>query len=72
MVIYTCPRCHYDTDYKNNMRNHYKRKKVCKRLFSRISINDLLDELDDNMKSHVKVSKEEWENILEENRMLKR
>jgi hypothetical protein len=45
MVIYTCPRCHYETGLKANMRKHYNIQKVCKRLFSRISINDCLEDL---------------------------
>lgn len=70
MVLYTCPRCHYETELKADMRKHYKRKRDCKRLFSRVSLKELLNELDDNGK-HMKVSVDEWEKLLEENRKLK-
>lgn len=60
MVLYTCPRCHYETDYKNNMRTHYKRKKACKSLFSRVSLNELLEGLERKGET-VKISKDEHE-----------
>lgn len=46
MPQYICPRCHYDTKRKNDLVKHYNRKKKCKMLFSRKSIKDCIDELD--------------------------
>lgn len=44
-VQYCCPRCHYETEYKNNMRNHYRRKKPCEPKFSDVHVSVLLAEL---------------------------
>lgn len=71
MVLYTCPRCHYDTTLKTDIRRHYTRKRSCRRLFSRAPLMELLDELDSPNEKQVKISKEEWECLLEENRVLK-
>ena len=46
MVVYICPRCHYETTYKNNMRNHYTRRRLCKTVFARTSIKDCLKDLE--------------------------
>jgi hypothetical protein len=46
MSNYQCPRCHYITDRKSNLKNHYNRKKVCKTTYSRISIKDCKEQLD--------------------------
>lgn len=46
MPIYQCPRCHYDTIKKDDLRRHYNRKRKCKTLFSRLSIKDCLEELE--------------------------
>lgn len=70
MVIYECPRCHYETSHKNTLRRHYNRKRVCKTLFSRKSIKDCKYELD-NPKDKVMIDKDELEKLQEENRRLK-
>ncbi len=70
MVIYECPRCHYETSHKNTLRRHYNRKRVCKTLFSRKSIKDCKYELD-NPKEKVMIDKDELEKLQEENRRLK-
>ena len=46
MVLYECPRCHYETTKKSHMRNHYSRKRVCKTVHTRKSIKDCLFELE--------------------------
>lgn len=46
MVLYQCPRCHYDTEKKDNMRRHYNRKRKCKNLFSRKSVGECLEDID--------------------------
>jgi len=46
MVLYQCPRCHYETTHKPSMRNHYGRKTVCKTAFSRKSVKDCLQDLE--------------------------
>lgn len=48
MVPHVCPRCHYETSHKNTLRRHYNRKRVCKTLFSRKSIKDCLQELEND------------------------
>lgn len=39
MVLYQCPRCHYETDHKNDMRKHYIRKRKCDPTYSDIKLN---------------------------------
>ena len=56
MVLYQCPRCHYETTQKSHMRNHYSRKTVCKTAFSRKSVKDCLQELES--KGGMKMSEE--------------
>lgn len=46
MVIYQCPRCHYETNRKDDMRRHYNRKRICKTTYSRKSMKDCLKELE--------------------------
>lgn len=48
MKIHICPRCHYETKDKSHLRNHYNRKRKCKTLFSRKSIKDCLQELEND------------------------
>ena len=50
MVFYLCPRCHYETNQKNTLRRHYNRKRVCKTVFSRISIKDCKEHLEKKKK----------------------
>jgi hypothetical protein len=45
MTIHQCPRCHYDTDKKTDIRNHYNRKKPCQVLFEDVSLEDCLKQL---------------------------
>lgn len=45
MVLYQCPRCHYETCKKSHITTHYNRKRVCKTLFSRKSVKDCIEEL---------------------------
>ena len=46
MVFYQCPRCHYETKYKNDLRKHYNRKTVCKTLFERKPIKNCKEDLE--------------------------
>ncbi len=39
MVLYQCPRCHYETNHKNDMRKHYIRKRKCDPIYSDIKLN---------------------------------
>ena len=39
--MYKCERCGYCTEYKSNLKNHFKRKKVCPPIFSDTSIETL-------------------------------
>lgn len=48
MKIHICPRCHYETTKKSSIKNHYDRKRACKTLFSRKSIKDCLQELEND------------------------
>lgn len=45
MVEYKCERCHYITKHKGNIRKHFKRKNICKTIYSDISIKELLEKL---------------------------
>ena len=45
MPNYICPRCHYITDRRSSIKNHFNRKKVCKTIYSRISIKDCKEQL---------------------------
>ena len=38
MVLYLCPRCHYSSKLRNDLRRHFKRKKPCKVLFQDLDI----------------------------------
>ena len=42
MVLYQCPRCHYETKKKPHMRDHYKRKKICEPLFSDVYLVEFI------------------------------
>jgi len=46
MVVHTCHRCGYCTKYKNNLREHYKKKNVCNPVVSDVSIDECLSKLD--------------------------
>ena len=45
MVQYVCPRCHYNSKLKNDLRRHFKRKHPCKPKFSNKSILECIDEV---------------------------
>lgn len=40
MVKYICPRCHYSSKVKNDLRRHFKRKNSCKILYENVSISE--------------------------------
>ena len=40
MSNYTCPRCHYETNYRYNIRKHFSRNNKCPTKFDKISIED--------------------------------
>lgn len=63
MVLYECPRCHYETTKKSHMRNHYSRKHVCQTVYSRKSIKDCLQELSS-------MKRKTYEELERENKML--
>lgn len=46
MVNYNCLRCGYETSFKNDLRKHYKRKKICKAMVKNISIDECLKEIE--------------------------
>ncbi len=39
--MYKCERCGYTTEYKSNLKNHFKRKKICPPILSDTSIETL-------------------------------
>ena len=39
--MFKCERCGYLTEYKSNLKNHFKRKKPCQPILSNISIATL-------------------------------
>ena len=41
MVLYICPRCQYNSEYKGNFRNHLNRKHSCPTLYSKESILEI-------------------------------
>jgi len=41
MVYYECKRCGYNTNHKNSMKNHLKRKNICKPILEDISIENI-------------------------------
>jgi hypothetical protein len=43
--IHSCKRCGYSTKYKNALKNHLNRKKVCEPKVSDIDVSELLEEL---------------------------
>lgn len=65
MVLYTCPRCHYDTKLKGDIKRHYSRKRVCDTIYSRLSIKDCLNQL------KIKKKRKSYEELERENQALK-
>ena len=63
MVCYQCPRCHYETRLKGDIKRHYGRKTKCKTLFERKSIKDCIDELDLPGDDKIIISKKEYEEL---------
>lgn len=59
MVLYQCPRCHYETERKCNIKTHYRRKKVCNPLYSDIETKKL--EIKSLSKTEVKKESSESE-----------
>ena len=45
MVEYKCQRCHYIAKHKGNIKKHYQRKNPCEAIHSKITIKELIDEL---------------------------
>ena len=45
MVKYVCPRCHYTSKVKNDLRRHFKRKKPCKIAFENKTIDECISEI---------------------------
>ena len=45
MVEYKCERCHYVAKQKGDIKKHYQRKYPCKEIYSDISVEELLEEL---------------------------
>jgi hypothetical protein len=46
--MYKCKRCGYSSSIKGNLKNHFKRKRVCKPVLNDIDISILKEELDTN------------------------
>ena len=42
MVYYECKRCGYNTNHRNSIKNHFKRKNICKPILEDISIEEML------------------------------
>ena len=61
MVLYKCPRCHFENKIKTKMRNHFLRKKPCKPIFSDISVQECLDNI---LKKHPENPEKFTENSL--------
>ncbi len=61
MPVHVCPRCHYETSRKPNMRRHYNRHKKCRTIYSRKSINECLEELE--KKTQIDILREENERL---------
>lgn len=56
-VMYTCPRCDYETSKKSSIRNHFKRKTICKPLNSDTSIEECIKLLEsDQLKFNLECS----------------
>ena len=60
MTVHVCPRCHYETCRKPDLRRHLTRKRKCKKLFSTKSIKECLLDLD---KSPIEILREENERL---------
>lgn len=48
MVLYTCPRCNYETSYKQNIKAHVNRKNLCPPNFLDISRDELLNFIEES------------------------
>ena len=46
-MLYKCRRCGYTSDIKGNLKNHLRRKNICKPILENISIETLMSELDE-------------------------
>ena len=56
-MIYSCERCGYSSEYKSNLRNHFKRKKACKPILSTIDFSSLLEKFNQSTSSVNNVNK---------------
>lgn len=63
MTTYRCPRCHYETERKPNIRRHYTRKIKCKTRHSRKSIEECLNELDTYKKNEISFLRNEVKHL---------
>ena len=43
--MYSCKRCGYTTDIKGNLKNHFRRKRVCKSVLSSVPVSTLIGAL---------------------------
>lgn len=50
MVMYSCPRCDYETKLKSDIRKHFKRKRACKATKKNISLEECLKDLETKKK----------------------
>ena len=53
-MIFRCKRCGYDCEYKYLLRRHFARKIPCNTILEDISINTLIDEIDETNKNNKK------------------
>ena len=53
--MYQCKRCGYTSPIKGNLKNHFKRKRICKPILQNIEIETLMEELEilDNTKKPI-------------------
>jgi len=45
-MSYICPRCHYKTDKKMNLKIHLMKKYICPKIYSDISVYEILENFD--------------------------
>jgi hypothetical protein len=71
MIVYQCPRCDYTTNKKYDIENHYNRKFPCEVTEKDIPIEECKLNLKKFIREFIKVDKEEYEQLVRENKKLK-
>ena len=69
--MFQCPRCHYNTNKKSNLRNHFNKIKTCLPVFDNISIEELRIKIDEcrafDLQAQSITSKSQNDNIPSQN-----